>query len=315
MPEEYLFTDAGSDVFFSAGGADAPDTTPLSPNSLVGHIGFKRTIVVKNVTQEEGKQIRLFSTPIDFVCIGRAGVGKTLLLEKLTGRFLGSTSRLDHGTKNLSCCEILETLEGEYPIHLRFWDTRGIDQWETNRGVDDVILEISDNQIRPLCVFYCATGNGRVATLTVTRLLQHFYDTGVPVFYVITNIYSLSSSALDEQINGGKQIMEGITDARAVEQSDLVYVFNERSFLVGVNSEVFTSRLVTAGILNIKELMQLCCSALHEEKLLQFFVATLHNRTFWESAHDFLLTVGLRVTSTTMSITKAWETLMRRIFH
>jgi predicted GTPase len=77
-------------------------------------------------------QDRLLSKPIDILCFGRAGVGKTTLLEALTGRQLDSSSKVDHGISKLECCEIHDDLNKDgnsVKIHLRFWDSKGIENW------------------------------------------------------------------------------------------------------------------------------------------------------------------------------------------
>jgi predicted GTPase len=91
--------------------------------------------VAENVTEHYVEQERLLSKPIDILCFGRSGVGKTTLLEALTGMDLGSTAKLDHGTTKLQCHLVDQYVPkkngSNIHIHLRFWDTKGIDNWNS----------------------------------------------------------------------------------------------------------------------------------------------------------------------------------------
>jgi GTPase SAR1 family protein len=180
--------------------------------------------VATNVTNSPGEQERLLKNPIDILCFGRAGVGKTTLLEALTGRNLGSTPRLDHGTQKLECCDINESLPRKdgstIPIHIRFWDSKGIEKW-TGSDVEQFLKELSTNNVKPLCVLYCATSNGRVDSVVVTSLLQFFFEKKIAIFYVVTNIYSQSDEQLDGQIDGGIKIMSSVSGYEPRSLTDL----------------------------------------------------------------------------------------------
>jgi predicted GTPase len=105
------------------------------------------------VTNLSGEQDRLLSKPIDIFCFGRAGVGKTTLLEALTGRKLGSTSRVDHGTSKLECCDIHDNLpnkEGNsVKIHIRFWDSKGVEKW-TGGDLVELFEELKNQNVSHL---------------------------------------------------------------------------------------------------------------------------------------------------------------------
>jgi len=254
--------------------------------------------VVSSVTKEEGAQERLMAKPIDILCFGRAGVGKTTLLEGLTGRDLGSTPRLDHGTTKLECISVVESLPGKngesLSVQIRFWDSKGIEKWSST-DVKKLFEELKLNEVHPLCVFYCATCNGRVDSQIVTSILRWFLEQDLAVFYLITNLYSHSDEQLDAQITGGLEVMTVAVGSPHKDIGDLVWQFGEKGFVMAVNSKPYTSRLGGKGPKNIDNLMEMCVSTLNEEQLSQFFLATLHNRNFWDKAVDKCRTIIKRL--------------------
>jgi hypothetical protein len=93
----------------------------------------------------------------------------------------------------------------------------------------------------------------------------------------------------------------------------LAYQFHEKGFLLGVNSKEYQSRLGKKGPHNIELLMKKCVFTLNEEQLTQFFLATLHNRNFWDKAFDqfrsavkHLERVGINVQS---YLSTVWENI------
>ena len=90
------------------------------------------------------------SKPIDILCFGRAGVGKTTLLEALTKKDLGSSPKLDHGTTKLECCVVKENIpqsDGSVSqITIRYWDSKGIEKW-TSEDVPNLVAELDKQQV------------------------------------------------------------------------------------------------------------------------------------------------------------------------
>jgi hypothetical protein len=154
--------------------------------------------------------------PIDVLCFGRAGVGKTTLLEALTNRELGSTPRLDHGTEKLEAVHVTQEIpmrDGRTKeVTIRFWDTKGIDKWSGDGGdVATLFSELERQKVRPLCVFYCACGAGRVDTVVVKNVLKYYHDNGIVVFWVVTNMYSHSEEQFMAQMDEATEIMRELT--------------------------------------------------------------------------------------------------------
>lgn len=258
--------------------------------------------VAKKATDSPAEQDRILSRPVDIVCFGRAGVGKTALLEALTGRYLGSTPRLGHGTQALTAIELSQSVpvgDATKDVVIRFWDTKGIDEWngETLQRMFD---DLRAKNVNPLCVLYCAAPLGRVEPDVVQSILDYFHTNDVLVFYVVTNMYAGSDEQIDDQIKQGGELLRRITKLERVprtksglfgqkEVSD-VFSFGSRVHLLAVNSKQYISKRAgaTKPAKNVDELMTLCVENLDEEKLVEYFLATLNNRDFWAQAADKL---------------------------
>jgi len=260
-------------------------------------VGVHKTVervLEKNLTTP-GEQERLLKKPIDILCFGRAGIGKTTLLEALSGRNLGSTPKLDHGTQKLEAIDIQEILPkkngDKMNVNIRFLDTKGIDKWNNSNDVVQMMSDLQAMNVEPICILYCATANGRVESRVVIEILQMFFGKKIPIFYVITNIYAQSQPQLEAQIEGGNNIMSAVTSAKEVLVGEMAWKFHEKGYLIAVNSKEFISTMGKAPPKNVQFLMELCVSTLNEEQLTQFFLATLYNRTFWDKAADKFKTV------------------------
>lgn len=164
--------------------------------------------------------------PIDILCFEQAGVGKTTLLEALTSRKLGSSTQLDHETTKLECHEVSETLPkhsgGMVTVNIWFWDSKRIDDWKSN-DVSGLFEELEQQNMQPLCMFYCATGNSRVGSATVQQVLSIFVASQTAVFYVITNIFSLSKDQCKGQLDGACNIMTSVTNNQPNKRTEYQY--------------------------------------------------------------------------------------------
>lgn len=256
----------------------------------------------EGVTTSPAEVDRLLNNPIDILCFGRAGVGKTTLLEGVTRRDLGSTPRLDHGTRSLECISILEEVplaDGRSKsVHIRFWDTKGIDKW-SGEDLPNMFKELEEQSAKPICVYYCTTGNGRVDTAIVKGVLQHFHDSGVIVFWLVTNMFSMNDEQMESQLEEGLQMLREITgeEDKPITSDGLfsadpkdAYRIGGRAFVLAVNSKPYASQRsgVTKQTENINLLMRLCIDNLNSDQVAQYFIATLHNRDFWQMSADRL---------------------------
>lgn len=104
-------------------------------------------------------------------------------------------------------------------MNIRFWDSKGIEKWSDN-DVQSLLNELGEQQVRPLCVFYCATGNGRVESKVVSQILKVFVEEKITVFYAITNIYSLNNDQLAGQLDGALKIMLVATGKEGVKEGE-----------------------------------------------------------------------------------------------
>lgn len=225
----------------------------------------------------------------DLLCFGRSGVGKTALLEGITGRHLGSTPRLDHGTATLTCIEAEEQVPqlngGTKILHIRFWDTKGIDQW-TKEEVPAMFDELERAHVRPVCVFYCTTGSGRVATEVLEPILRKFCQQNIIVVWVVTHMYATSDEQFDAQMEAGKETVQRLSGHPAVLVEEDVFTCGARCFVVGVNSKTYENRLmgIKRDPKNLDKLMQLCVEHLEGSDAAWFFFASLSNKDFWSKA-------------------------------
>ena len=191
---------------------------------------------------------RLLDLPIDILCFGRSGVGKTSLLEAITGKDLGSTPRLNHGTTTLRSIDVSQQVRltnGEQgTVNIRLWDTVGIDTWSPEK-LSVMFSELAEQKAHPICVFYCATAHGRVDSEVVTKILTHFRELSVVVFYVVTNMFAMSDTEFDTQMEEGKNLMMKVAAVDHFRQLRAdTFEFEHNCFLLAVNSKVclFRSR-------------------------------------------------------------------------
>lgn len=63
--------------------------------------------------------------------------------------------------------------------------------------------------------------------------------------------------------------------------------------------------------LNVNITMELVMSALNEQQITQFFLATLNNRSFWDKAHDFIRTMAIRVENWEYRLIEYWEEIFK----
>ncbi|CAF3074438.1 unnamed protein product [Rotaria sp. Silwood2] len=209
-----------------------------------------------------------------------------------------TSPQLDHITQKL------ESFTKKFgKLSYRFWDTRGIDSWSTPKDHTDLIEEIRQNKIKPLFVIYCSSGNGRVNSEVVTKILNYLKGTNTPIAYVITNIYNHSNEQLIGQIDGGLTIMGNIYLRNPVQKNKHCYEFgaltsddgeiilNGKGTLISVNSEPYVNDLLNIDKLklNIFELMSFIANNLNDDDFARFVALTLQNRGFWEQKWDTLV--------------------------
>ncbi|CAF1494136.1 unnamed protein product [Didymodactylos carnosus] len=236
-------------------------------------------------------------SPIDILTFGRSGVGKSCLLKAITKVDIPTSAQLDHCTETLT----------EVPfvcgkLTFRFWDTKGIDKWSSSDDVDNLLDEIKLKDIKPLFVIYCACAASRVDSVMLTTLLKSLQKDGIPVAYVITNMYAHTNEQLKGQLSGGLQIMSEIfySETGPVQINKFHYEFNDlydnqqnlvregKGLLIAVNSAPFENDLTQTylPVKHIYELMDFVAKNLHDKDFAKFVALTLNNRDYWDRVSD-----------------------------
>jgi hypothetical protein len=233
-------------------------------------------------------------SPIDILVFGRSGIGKSTLIEAITNEKVSSSAQLDHVTEQLT--EISKTIGA---LKFRFWDTKGIDSWRDSDAFN-LIIQMTQREIKPIFVIYCAATGGRVDSSIVRAMLEYFKLQNIPICYVITNIYSSSVEQFQGQLEGGRSVMSAVfnTNEREtsvkycyeyeyVAQGDSDFTVKNKGILIGVNSCSF-SNLMGANMppFNIHELMDFIARNLNDEEFTKFVALTMNNRAFWDRAYD-----------------------------
>jgi len=236
--------------------------------------------------------------PVDILIFGRAGVGKSTLITAMTGIELPSSPNLDHVTQTISC-----TCINHGNITFRFWDTKGIDKWDSSSDIENMFNEIKEKHINPLFIIYCASMNGRVDSKIVTQILLQFKQNQVPIAYVITNIYAGDDEQFDGQRRGAFTIMNDVFLVKPIKISEYYYEYSSlyhpdgeiisegKGILICVNSRPYIRKRgnINQSQLNVNELLDFIGNHLNGDRFAEFVILTLHNRSYWKQKYDYLL--------------------------
>jgi GTPase SAR1 family protein len=237
---------------------------------------------VNKINKDYNHQVDIINTDVDILVLGRSGVGKSTFLGSLIGESLGSPS-MNHGTRYLIPYIKTRYCDNE-TINIRYWDSKGIDNWEQESESNQFIEELRIKNINPLIVFYCARDGGRTNYTVVKKLLSHFFNRKLCVFYIITNMFSMSTLDLVSHKTEAYNMLCEITNCGLIRKTDEIFDINSDYYkggLVLVNSSKYESQLGYREQRNINELMMLVISKLDSSELSEFILATLNNYTFW----------------------------------
>ena len=291
--------------FVSRTSADTNEENESSISSILEDLAEKADIVIDKQAKERNLDKSLVYQclpPIDICVFGRSGIGKSQLIKAITHIDIPTSAQIDHVTQTLT--EATTTIGS---LKFRFWDSKGIDNWLDIGSIDNLFNEMRERKIKPIFVIYCAAAGGRVDSDIVAAILKQFQTTNILICYVITNIYAANDIQLQEQIDGGRRIMDNIFQTKPIANGRFCFEYrntsddnddsipNRQGILVGVNSCPFTSMMGSAPICNIYELMNFLAGNLNDEDFSKFVALTMNNRDFWNRASDAVTTRLLRV--------------------
>ena len=136
----------------------------------------------------------------NILIMGRSGVGKSTLLNKVLKKEVAKTKEFDYCTKDI------ESYESEKVSGLRLWDTRGI---EYKYNISDVFKDISE-KIKALinekdpdkyihCIWFCIKGEkGERLNKEIQDIINNCHNLyniqKLPIILVFTNSYSTEES-------------------------------------------------------------------------------------------------------------------------
>ena len=136
----------------------------------------------------------------NILIMGRSGVGKSTLLNKVLKKEVAKTKDFDYCTKDI------KSYESENVSGLRLWDTRGI---EYKYNISDVFKDISEkikaliNEKNPdkyiHCIWFCIKGEkGGRLNIEIQDIIHNCHNLyniqKLPIILVFTNSYSTEES-------------------------------------------------------------------------------------------------------------------------
>ena len=162
-------------------------------------------INIKNILENEINSISYDDeiskiNHFNILIMGRSGVGKSTLLNKVLKQEVAKTKDFDYCTKDI------ESYESEKVCGLRLWDTRGI---EYKYNISDVFKDISEkikaliNEKNPdkyiHCIWFCIKGEkGERLNKEIQDIIHNCHNLyniqKLPIILVFTNSYSTEES-------------------------------------------------------------------------------------------------------------------------
>lgn len=254
------------------------------------HISLKVVENMEKVKKDYGGFIVINKTDIDIVVIGRARIGKSTFLGAMINEDIGKPSA-EHGTLNLDCYVRTKTSKNTITT-IRYWDTKGLENWTTNEEALTLIHQLNTRGVKPFIVFYCASANGVINRTVVETIFQYFLGKKISMYYIITNHYSMNKKDREEQLNLARSVFRNVLSYSKLEV-DFVEKGNKfvlevicgdyKCGLASVNSIPFIDEdeNIHHEKKNVEEVMLMVISKLNNEELGEFMLATLNNISFW----------------------------------
>ncbi|CAF1447697.1 unnamed protein product [Adineta ricciae] len=154
------------------------EATPLQ-NYLRERLLDIRTRNYSNTGIADAKAIEKISSEFEILVFGPARVGKSTLIRELSGDEQIRTSA------GLNACTQTTTAYTDQ-FGVRWWDTRGIEQWTEAEARSFLKDKFLNRHIVPRAAIFCRTSGALVNTSVLKFLFHQFESNGIPLYFVIT---------------------------------------------------------------------------------------------------------------------------------
>ncbi|CAF1407737.1 unnamed protein product [Adineta steineri] len=138
-----------------------------------------RTRNYSNTGIADAKAIEKISSEFEILVFGPARVGKSTLIRELSGDEQIRTSA------GLNACTQTTTAYTDQ-FGVRWWDTRGIEQWTEAEARSFLTEKFLDRHIIPRAAIFCRTAGALANTPVLQLLFRELESHGIALFYVIT---------------------------------------------------------------------------------------------------------------------------------
>ncbi|CAF4419676.1 unnamed protein product, partial [Adineta steineri] len=138
-----------------------------------------RTRNYSNTGIADAKAIEKISSEFEILVFGPARVGKSTLIRELSGDEQIRTSA------GLNACTQTTTAYTDQ-FGVRWWDTRGIEQWTEAEARSFLTEKFLDRHIIPRAAIFCRTAGALANTPVLQLLFRELESHGIALFYFVT---------------------------------------------------------------------------------------------------------------------------------
>ncbi|CAF1222373.1 unnamed protein product [Rotaria sordida] len=173
-PSQFLVAEADSDYLQTN-----EHEQPLLQNYLRERLLEIRTRNYSNTGIADAKAIEKISSEFEILVFGPARVGKSTLIRELSG---DEQIRTSAGLN--TCTQTTTAYTDQFGV--RWWDTRGIEQWTEREAHAFLQEKFLARHIIPRAAIFCRTSGAFANTPVLQLLFRELESLGIALFYVIT---------------------------------------------------------------------------------------------------------------------------------